>query len=215
MHTEVEFNIEAKSAQGKGAARKARAAGRTPGVVYGYQMDPVMVTFEEKALVKALSTPAARNVFLNLRGDVGELSGSRVMVKELQVDPVQRVFIHADFYKLDSARKIHANVPIRLMGTAQGVKLGGIMQVARWDLAVVCLPDALPEAIEVDVTELMPGDSLHVGDLTVPEGVTLLSSSRLAVCAVIAPSGMDEDEGEEGEEEVEGEGEEEEAAAEE
>lgn len=203
MHTEVEFKVEAKANQGKGAARKARAAGKTPGVVYGYKMEPVMVTFREKELVKALSTPAARNVFLNLRGEVGGLNGARVMVKELQVDPLQRVFLHADFYKLDPARKIHANVPIRLMGTAQGVKLGGIMQVARRDLSVVCLPDDLPEAIEVDVTALLPGESIHVGDLEAPKGVTILAHARLAVCVVIAPSGMqeDEDEAAEGEEE--------------
>ncbi len=194
MHTEVEFNVEAKANQGKGAARKTRAAGKTPGVVYGYKTEPVMVTFQEKELVKALSTPAARNVFLNLRGEVGELNGARVMVKELQVDPLKRVFLHADFYKLDPTRKIHANVPIRLLGTAQGVKLGGIMQVARRDLSVVCLPDDLPEAIEVDVTALMPGDSIHVGDLEAPQGVTILAHARLAVCVVIAPSGMQEDE---------------------
>ncbi|MDF1551493.1 MAG: 50S ribosomal protein L25 [Deferrisomatales bacterium] len=199
MQTELEFHVETKAKQGKGAARKARAAGKTPGVVYGYKMDPVMITFQEKELVKALSTPAARNVFLNLRGEVGELSGARVMVKELQVDPLRRVFLHADFYRLDPTRKIHANVPIRLHGTAQGVKLGGIMQVARRDLAVVCLPGDLPEAIEVDVTALMPGDSIHVGDLEAPKGVTILAPARLAVCVVIAPSGLQEDEAEEGE----------------
>jgi large subunit ribosomal protein L25 len=218
MHTELEFQVEAKADHGKGAARKARAAGKTPGVVYGYQMDPVMITFQEKELVKALSTPAARNVFLNLRSDEKAVDGSRVMVKDLQVDPLQRVFLHADFYKLDPAREIRANVPIRLVGTAQGVKLGGILQVARRDLSVVCLPDDLPEAIEVDVTELMPGDNIHVGDLEPPKGVTYLSGSRLAVCAVIAPSGLAEDEAEEGEEEGEegeaGEGAEETAAEE-
>lgn len=205
MHTEVEFTVEAKSACGKGAARKARAAGKTPGVVYGYKMDPVMVTFPEKELVKALSTPAARNVFLKLRSaDQTELNGARVMVKDLQVDPLQRVFLHADFYKLDPTRPIHTTVPIRLLGTAQGVKLGGILQVARRDLAVVCLPDALPEAIEVDVTNLMPGHSIHVGDLQAPEGVTILAASRLAVCVVIAPSGL-QSEAEEAKSEEEGE----------
>ena len=205
MHTEVTFKVEAKTKQGKGAARKARAAGRTPGIVYGRSMEPVMVSFREQELVKALSTPAARNVFLNLHSDEPSLDGARVMVKDLQVDPVNRVFIHADFYKLDADRKINTTVPIVLKGTALGVKLGGIMQVARRDIAVVCLPDALPEAIEVDVTALGLGDSIHIGDLDAPEGVTFVSGDRLAVCAVIAPSGMKEDEEEEEEEGVEGE----------
>ncbi|GAB4276617.1 MAG: 50S ribosomal protein L25 [Deferrisomatales bacterium] len=190
MHTEVTFAVEAKGQTGKGAARKLRAAGKTPGVVYGPDMDPVMITFREQELVKALSTPAERNVFLRLQCDDERVDGTRAIVKELQVDPVRREFIHADFYKLDPNRRIQVTVPIHLEGTAVGVKMGGIMQVARRTLRVACLPDALPEAIVVDVTAMKPGDSIHVGDLETPEGVEILSSPKLAVCAVIAPSGL-------------------------
>ncbi len=200
MHTEVDFAVESKTTVGKGAARKCRAAGKTPGVVYGPAQEPVMVTFREQDLAKALSTPAARNVFLRLKSSDDRIDGARVIVKELQVHPLKRVFVHADFYKIEADRLIHATVPVHIQGTAAGVKLGGILQIARREIAVVCLPDDLPESILVDVTKLMPGHSIHVGDLTAPEGVRVLTSPKLAVCAVIAPSGAEEAKGaEEGE----------------
>lgn len=188
MRTEVDFAVEAKAAAGKGAARKSRAAGKVPGVVYGPTLEPVMITFREQDLAKALSTPAQRNVFLRLRSGDERIDGIRTLVKDLQVHPLKRVFLHADLYKLDPERAIHATVPIRIVGTAAGVKLGGILQVVRRELRVVCLPDHLPESVEVDVTNLMPGHSIHVSDLPVPEGVQVLTGLKLAVCAVIAPS---------------------------
>ncbi len=188
MHTEVDFAVEAKAAAGKGAARKLRAAGKVPGVVYGPTLEPVMITFREQDLAKALSTPAQRNVFLRLRSSDARIDGIRTLVKDLQVHPLKRVFVHADLYKLDPDRPLYATVPIRIVGTAAGVKLGGILQVARREVRVLCLPDRLPEALEVDVTNLMPGHSIHVSDLPVPEGVQVLTGLKLAVCAVIAPS---------------------------
>jgi large subunit ribosomal protein L25 len=192
MRTEVDFHVQTKSASGKGTSRKLRAEGMVPGVVYGPDTAPVMIAFREKDLVKALSTSAARNVFLRVRSPESPLDGSRVIVKELQVHPVKRVFVHADFYKPDPTRVIHATVPIRIEGTALGVKLGGILQVARREVVVACLPDELPEAITVNVTDLKPGHSVHVEDLTPPEGVRILTEPKLAVCAVIASSGYQE-----------------------
>jgi large subunit ribosomal protein L25 len=204
MHAEVEFNVSTKTSQGKGAARKVRAAGLVPGVVYGYQYEPKMVTFEERELVKALSTSAGRNVFLNFKSEDKEIDGLRTLVKATQVHPLKRRFVHVDFFKLDPDRAINTTVPIRLEGEAQGVKLGGIMQIARRSIMVECKPDDLPEAIVVDVTEVGPGESIHVGDLVAAEGVKFLVSPKLAVCAVVAPP-SEEAEGEEGEEGVEGE----------
>lgn len=184
-HTEVEFALEPKATSGKGPARQTRATGKVPAIVYGPDLTPTMVSFREQDLVKALSTPAGRNVFLRLKTDDSKLNGSRVIVKELQVHPVKRVFVHADFYRLDPSKVIHANVPIRFEGTAAGVKLGGILQIAQRDVLVACLPDDLPEAIVMDVTDLKPGHSIHVQDLTIPEGVRILSDPKLALCAVI------------------------------
>jgi large subunit ribosomal protein L25 len=192
MHTEIEFSVESKVGSGKGSARKVRAGGKVPGVVYGPSTPPVMVAFREQDLVKALSTPAARNVFLRVRSQDPGLNGSRVIVKDLQVHPAKRVFIHADFYKPDPTRVLHANVPIRIEGTAIGVKQGGILQITRRELRVSCLPDDLPDAIPVDVTELRPGHSIHVADLVPPPGVRILVDPRLALCAVIGAGYQEE-----------------------
>lgn len=197
MHTEVEFNVDVKQGTGKGANRQLRMAGKTPGILYGPGKDSLMLTFREKDLAKALSTPAKRNVFLKFKSEDPQLNGARALIKDLQVHPLQRVFLHADFYVLDPNRIIHARVPVLLEGTAAGVKLGGIMQVARRTVRVSCLPDNLPESITVDVTAMKPGDSIHVGDLTAPEGVKIESKPALAVCAVISPSGADEETAEE------------------
>ena len=192
MRTEVEFSVETKAASGKGSARKTRASGKVPGVVYGPGMAPVMVAFREQDLVKALSTSAARNVFLRVRSPDPAIDGSRVIIKDLQVHPVRRAFTHVDFYKPDPTKLIHATVPIRMEGVAIGVKLGGILQVARREIAVSCLPDDLPESISVDVTELKPGHSIHVSDLTPPEGVRILTDPKLALCAVIGAGYQEE-----------------------
>lgn len=201
MHTEFEFPVAAKAACGKGAARKVRQSGMVPGVIYGNGVDPVMVSFEERDLIKALSSRAGRNVFLRLKCENADLNGERALIKELQVHPKLRRFLHADFYKIDPSKEIHATVPLVLEGTAIGVKLGGILQVARRELPVVCLPDALPDAITVDVTALKPGQSIHVGDIEAPEGVRFLLNKKLAICAVISPSSeAEEAAGEEDEE---------------
>lgn len=202
MTNEFEFPVELKEAAGKGAARKVRAAGMVPGILYGHDTEPVMVTFEERLLVKALSTPAGRNIFLKFKSETKELDGAKILIKDLQVHPLKRRFVHADFYKLDPNRAITAEVPLRMEGTAVGQKLGGILQIARHALEVSCLPDALPEAITVDISSLGFGDSIHISDIEEPEGVTFLQPGKLAVCAIVAPAASVEDEGEvEGEEE--------------
>jgi large subunit ribosomal protein L25 len=188
MHTEIEFTIAVKTGCGKGAARKVRQGGRVPGIVYGSKMDPLMISFEERDLVKALSTRAGRNVFLRMKSEDKTLDGERALIKDLQVHPLLRRFTHMDLYKIDPTKEIHATVPILVEGIAIGVKLGGILQIARRELTVVCLPDNLPDAITVDVTNLTPGHSIHVGDIPAPEGVRILTGAKLAVCAVISPS---------------------------
>jgi large subunit ribosomal protein L25 len=192
MHSEVELSVAVKPASGKGAARKVRAVGNIPGILYGCDVAPTMLNCSERELIKALSTSAGRNVFIRFKCDDEKINGKRALIKELQVHPLRRRFLHADFYMLDPNRPIHASVPVRIVGTAVGVKLGGILQIARRNLEVSCLPDNLPEAIVLDVTDLRLGHSLHLSDITPPEGVTLLENAKVAICAVISPSSDEE-----------------------
>lgn len=188
MHSEVELSVSIKTDTGKGAARKVRAVGNVPGIIYGSDATPTMIACSERELVKALSTSAGRNVFIRFKCDDAGVNGTRALIKELQVHPLRRRFVHADFFKLDPTRPIHAAVPVRVEGTAVGVKLGGILQLAARHLEVSCLPDNLPEAITVDVTELRLGHSIHISDITPPAGVTFLAGPKLTVCAVVSPT---------------------------
>ena len=129
-----------------------------------------------------------------------------MLVKELQRDPIFGEPLHADLYAVDLTQALQVSVPIHLTGTAQGVSLGGgILDHALRELELECLPDAIPEEIAVDVSALDVGDSLHVRDLSLPEGVTLKSAPELPVVSVVAPGAEEEPVAAEEEEALEGE----------
>jgi large subunit ribosomal protein L25 len=131
-----------------------------------------------------------------------------VLVKELQREPVRGRPIHTDFYMVDLEKKVEVSVPIRLVGTAAGVELGGILDHPLREIELECLPRAIPESVSVDVSELDVGQSVHVRDLELPEGSSVRTDVNLAVASVVAPVVVEEpvveepEEGEEGEEAV-------------
>jgi large subunit ribosomal protein L25 len=125
------------------------------------------------------------NVLFDLDIDGGQTLP--VMLRDYQVDNVERSFIHVDFQKIDLTRKVKVEVPIRLVGKAPGVKEGGILEHLRRELEVFCLPTAIPEAIEVDVSNLNIGDTIHLHEVKLPEGIELPTLSDLTIAAVVAP----------------------------
>jgi len=137
------------------------------------------------------------------------------MIKEIQVDPVKQNILHVDLYAISMDKKISVEVPITLTGTAVGVSdEGGILQQVSRTLEISCLPDRIPEAFELEVTALAIGDSLHVSDLEIPEGVDVLVEDELTIASVVPPTKVEEIEPEVLEEEEEGEEVDEEAEAE-
>jgi large subunit ribosomal protein L25 len=128
-----------------------------------------------------------------------------VMIKEMQTNPVSRDFLHIDFYEVSMDRKIRVSVPVLPMGKSVGVELGGVLQLVRRELEVMCLPLNIPEALEVDVTNLDIGDSVHVEDIPHGEGVEIPADTNFTVVTVLSPKKEAEiEEAEEGEEEAEG-----------
>jgi large subunit ribosomal protein L25 len=204
---------EVRDATGKGAARKLRAAGRIPAVVYGRGTESRAISVDPKALVQLLQKGGAgMNTLIELSVDG---TAKTVLVKELQRDPVRGRPLHTDFYLVDLDQKVEVSVPIHLTGRAPGVELGGILDHPLREIELECLPRAIPESIDVDVSALDVGDSIHVRDLELPEGVSVQSDVNLAVASVVAPVAVEEpvaEEVEEGEEAV-AEGEEDAAAA--
>lgn len=191
---------EAREGVGKGVARKLRAAGRIPGVVYGKKLANQSITLDPHALEKILSK-GGMNSLIDLEVPGGKRT---VLVKDLQRDPVRGVYLHADFYEVDLAQSIEVSVPLHFSGKARGTEFGGIVDHPLRELDIECLPGAIPEFIEVDVSPLDLNDSLHVRDLAVPEGVTVRTDGDLPVAAVIAPAAAEEAEAAEGGEVAEG-----------
>jgi large subunit ribosomal protein L25 len=202
---------EVRDATGKGVARKLRAAGRIPAVVYGRGTESRAISVDPKALLQLLQkSGAGMNTLIELSVDG---TAKTVLVKELQRDPVRGRPIHTDFYLIDLDQKVEVSVPIHLKGRPEGVELGGILDHPLREIELECLPRAIPESIDVDVSALDVGDSIHVRDLELPGGVSVRTDANLAVASVVAPVVVEEPVVEEVEEAEEAVAEGEEAAA--
>ena len=152
-------------------ARKLRAVGRIPAVLYGHGNASVSLSIQAKDLDTLLKTShAGLNTLIDLEGD-SAVEGKVVLIKELQRHSVAGTLSHADFFEIDATAKIHVSVPIKLEGTPEGVKLGGVLEHMMREIDLLCLPNAIPDLLEIDVSGMNQNESLHVSDLTLPEGV--------------------------------------------
>ncbi|MGH2794276.1 MAG: 50S ribosomal protein L25 [Actinomycetota bacterium] len=181
---EVTIQAEERAGTGKGVARKLRAVGKVPAVVYGRGMDPVAVAVDRMSLIRAFKTDAGRNVLIDLQfaGDT-----HLTLARELQRDPVRGTILHVDFLKIARDVAIEVDVPIHIEGEAPGVKEGGVIEHHLWSVRVTCLPGNVPERLDADVSNMVIGDMLRVADLRVPEGVTVLTNPEDAVLGVVVP----------------------------
>ena len=180
------LSAETRSATGKGANRKLRVAGRIPAIVYGKGRDAQAVVLDPKALETLLhKSGAGLNTLIDL-----SVAGrtDTVLVKELQRHPVHGSFLHVDFFQVDLAQKITVSVPIDFIGKARGVEFGGILDHPLRELEVECLPRAIPEFLEVDVSALEVGDAIHVSEVRLPEGVEVKTDGALPVASVVLPA---------------------------
>ena len=204
---EVKLKAEPRSETGKGAARKARAAGRVPAVLYGPGAEPQRLAVDARDLSHVLHTDAGMNVLVNLEVD-GETH--LALPREVQRDIVRGTLLHADFLRIRRDVAIQVDVPVLLVGESVGVKEGGVTEHHLWELRVETLPGNVPESVEADITELNIGDSLHVSDLTVPDDITVLTPQDETIVSVVPPPVLEVEEPEpeelpEGEEVPEGE----------
>ena len=188
----ITVEIRDDQARGKGVARRMRAAGRVPGIVYGPGRDTVSISVDPVPLERLIETShAGVNTLIDLAG-ASEVAGRTVLVKELQREPVHGGLMHVDFYEVNLESRITVSVPIRLTGIAVGVTMGGLLDHALRALELDCLPNAIPDEVSVDVTALEQGHSIHVVDLVLPEGVVLNSQGDLPVVSVVAPKAEEE-----------------------
>jgi len=176
---------EMRDGTGKGAARKLRAQGRIPAVVYGRKRAAQSIIVSPDALQKLLRGAAGLNTLIDL-----SLGGatSTVLVKGLERDPVRGRYLHADFYEVDLTQKVTVAVQVHLIGKAAGTDFGGILDHPLRELLIECLPREIPQRIDVDVSALQVNDSIHVSDLRLAPGLTIKTDGALAVASVILPA---------------------------
>lgn len=166
---QAELNITLREKSGKGVARKLRASGQVPAVIYGKGMEPCTISFEPKALEAAVSSKSGWNTLITLKG-AAALEGKVVVLKDLELHPLRRDMVCADFHAIDLSQKGTFMVPIVPVGKSAGENEGGTLQVIRHELGVYCLPTAVPQSIEINVEAMNIGDVVHVAEVTVPEG---------------------------------------------
>ena len=198
----IELKSNIRTAAGKGAARVLRSDNRIPAVLYGPKTAPILLSVNVQDFNEAIKNTSAGQMILNLVIQNGESITKTAMIKELQIHPVSRNFLHIDFYEISMDRKITVKVPVVIQGMSKGVEVGGTLQTVRHELEVSCLPLNIPESIEIDVTDLDIGDSIHIGDIS-PEGdIEFLEEDHLTIATVLAPA-IEEEPVEEEEEEAE------------
>jgi len=177
---QAELNVEIREKSGKGVARKLRVIGKLPAVVYGKDLEPTAITVDPKELEAAISGEAGLNTLITLKGAT-ELSGKVVILKNADIHPLRRDMISADFHAINLTEKAVFLVPINIVGTAAGQKEGGTLQLVRNELEVLCLPTQVPQAIDIDVTALAIGDTIHIEEVTAPEDIELVHDVNFTV----------------------------------
>lgn len=182
---ELTLEVSKREGTGKGVARKLRASNRVPAVVYGGHKEPVSIEVDRKTVSELItkSEHGVRSVFLLKMA--GTDQKRHAMIKDIQINPISRKMIHIDFVRVNMDEKVRVTIPVHLTGTAVGVKTGGgLLDFQARELHVECLPNAIPDSIDVDVTNLNLHEYIRISDLQLPKGVKVLDDEDRVVAAV-------------------------------
>lgn len=176
--------------QGSGASRRLRNAGQTPGIIYGGTSTPVMVALDHNALYHALKKETFHSSILDM-----EIEGKveKVLLRDFQMHAYKQLVLHADFQRVSANEKIHVKVPLHFINAeiSPAVKLSaGIISHVVSDLDITCLPGDLPEFIDVDLSKMEIGNSLHLSDLQLPKGVTPAGQGDVTIATASIPAGQ-------------------------
>jgi large subunit ribosomal protein L25 len=187
MSEQLTLSAETRERAGKGASRAMRRSGRVPAVIYGQKQEPLAIHVEEKALVKMLSTGHFMNsvVMVDVAG-----GATRTLPKDVQFHPVTDRPLHVDFFRIAEHSTVTVNVPIHFVGEdrSRGLKRGGVLNAVRHELELVCDAASIPDEIEIDLSGLDIGDSIHISHVTLPEGTTSAIIDRDFTIATMVPS---------------------------
>ncbi len=181
----AQLSANVRDTSGKGVARKLRGAGRVPAIIYGHGRDPQALSIDTRELERLLGHISAENTVIDLAVDG---KSARTLIREIQRHPFKRQILHVDFQELVAGEKVIVRLPIILMGVPDGVRMdGGILDQTMRELEVEVDPSNIPNHLEVDVTKLVIGSSLHVRDIPLPEGLEVIDDLDASVCVLSAP----------------------------
>ena len=187
----AQLSATPRDGTGKGVARSLRASGRIPGIIYGHGREPQALAIDNRELEKLLSKISAESTVIEL---TLEGKSAQTLIREIQRHPFKRQILHVDFQELVAGEKIIVRLPIVLSGVPDGVRQdGGVLDQTLRELEVEVDPANIPSHIEIDVTPLKIGDSIHVRDVKLPEGVEVITELDSSVCVVSAPRAVVEE----------------------
>lgn len=205
----LELNATIRTKTGDGPARALRREGMIPAVIYGPNVGNKLLAVNMKELEQTLKTGQSGQLLYSLNIQNGDTIKQIAMIKELQKNPLTRDILHVDFYEISMDRKIRVKIPVVTKGKSVGVEKGGMLQIIRHELEVLCFPNKIPEVFEIDVSQMDFGDAVHVEDIPVDEEIEIIADTNFTVVTVTVPHMEEPEEGEEeleeGEEEQTGE----------
>ncbi len=185
MRTDMTITAEARDSRGKNEARRLRAKGSMPAVLYGGSDGPTPVAVSPRELSKVLHSKTGHNTIFNLNIAGGE--NTPVMIVDWQFDPMKDSLLHADLKRIDLTQRITVKVPVVTQGEPKGVKIqGGIHEVVTREIEIECLPDEIPEQFTVNVAELMIGQNIRAGDIPMAGSIKLVSSAESVISHVVS-----------------------------
>jgi len=194
-----ELSAQTRTRSGKGAARSVRREERVPAVLYGPKTESISLTVSAIQLEKLLRDSGGESKLLNLNIEAGGQDAPRqVLIREIQVHPYRRRFLHVDFYEVPLDQPIEVEVPVALFGDSIGVQKGGELNLIQRTLSVRCLPNQIPERIQIDITKLDLGQILHVEELVAETTFEFIDDPTMGVVSIVAPEVAAPTEGEEG-----------------
>jgi large subunit ribosomal protein L25 len=191
----IKLNATQRKTSGKGAARKMRRNKTMPAVIYGPKMDPMMLCLDTIEFDKIIRDRGTSGLFLNLKIQGEDAKSKVVMLKDLQMDTYGIEYLHADFHQIDMDTLVTVSVPVVPKGVSKGVKDGGgMLQIIRRELEVICKPGDTPERIEIDVTDMDIGDAVHVEEIFLGDAVEIPHEVNFTVITIVPPEAEEEEE---------------------
>lgn len=182
----IELKASTRAGIGKGSARALRRDGNIPAILYGPKTEPVLLSVNTKEIEQVLKKGKIGHTLFHLTiQNNGETSTRSAMIKEMQKHPVSRNFLHADFYEFSMDRKLRVRIPVVTKGIPLGIDKGGMLQIIRREVEVLCLPNEIPEKIEIDVSGLDVGESVHVNDLPREGNIEIPAEVNFTVVTVV------------------------------